>query len=1297
MHLAVGALALVVLLGGIAAAKDTSSGSSALPSGFVYLRDVDPTIEQDIRYATQRNFTGRRVPGYEAGECILLRAAARALKQVQADLRPQGFTLKVYDCYRPTRAVRAFLAWAKADASSPQSQRYYPRVERGKLVAQGYIAAVSAHSLGIAVDVTLVPLANPGAPAFNPQADYGPCTAPKAGREPDDGVDAGTGFDCFDPISHTGSAEITAEQRANRTLLIKVLTPRGFDNYVGEWWHFRYLRAAGSLQPRDFVIRPHVALAAPPESAALERRVTELADAGRYKEALQRAEALRSATERRFGKASTAYANSLCIHARLLGVLDRYEEAAGAYREALAVRRSLLGADDLSVAEVLASLAAIEAARGQYADAEELYSRAQAIREKVEGPEHSDVAAVLNGLGLLYYAEARFDEARDVFSRVLAIREKAFGMHDLAVADTLNRLGLVHDMMDEYDAAEASYRRAHAIREARLGSEHPDVAQVLNNLGAVYRIQRRDAEAEQVLLRALAIRERAFGREHADVAIVLNNLALLRLNQGRLDEAEADAERARAIREKALGRMHREYAKGLHTLAAIHLARGRLADAEELLKSAIAIRETLLGKDHTDVAKGLDALAVVVQRAGRPQQAREYVERALQIRRAKLGAKHPEVADSLATLARLHLSQQEWRLAHARFSEAADITTQRSLYGAAEALSSRERTRSEASRKAYMFIGLVEAAFRLAAEDAAGADRLRDEAFRMAQWAAGSKVEAALGLMAARFGSGDSARAALIRRRQDRVHEWHVVDRRMVEAAARPAERRDLRKEAMQVARLGRLEKEIDEIDRRVAGEFPDYAALANPKPLSIAVVQGLLRDREAVVQFLVGEEQSFAWLVTRSDSRWLRIPLGRREISEQVQTLRCGLDLSSWSSTSEWPSDSELDRARIREQRARRERCKELLKVDISPKEWPPFDLDTAHRLYEALLAPFAAPISGKHLLVVPSAALSSLPFHVLVTAKPEAALKGAARYRSAAWLALQQPVTVLPSVGSLQALRRLGPSRAAEPYIGFGNPLLLGASGTDRSAFENQHCRDLMAGSSEHGALGRGRVSLRAIDLAQLRAQPPLPETARELCAVAAAVTSLERESDTVWLGERATERNLKRLSREGKLARYRVVHFATHGLLSGESEALNGAPEPSLVLTPPRDGTSPAELQEDDGLLTASEVAQLDLDADWVVLSACNTAAGEKGDAEALSGLARAFFYAKARALLVSHWYVSSGASVKLTTRAFSELKADAGIGRSEALRRSMVALISNGQPEESHPAVWAPFVVVGEGAR
>ena len=218
-------------------------------------------------------------------------------------------------------------------------------------------------------------------------------------------------------------------------------------------------------------------------------------------------------------------------------------------------------------------------------------------------------------------------------------------------------------------------------------------------------------------------------------------------------------------------------------------------------------------------------------------------------------------------------------------------------------------------------------------------------------------------------------------------------------------------------------------------------------------------------------------------------------------------------------------------------------------------------------------------------------------------------------------------------------------------------------------------------------GSVAMRGglADAAVLSAQLPLPETADELCAVARAVGAAP---DHIFLGTRATETEVKSLSERGTLAQYRIVHFATHGVLPGQ---LANAAEPGLILTPP---DKPSEL--DDGYLTASEIAELKLDADWVILSACNTAAGTAGDTEALSGLARAFFYAQARALLVSHWEVDSLASEKLITTAVRELAANREIGRSEALRHAMSALIESASPHDAHPATWGPFVVVGEGA-
>jgi CHAT domain-containing protein len=190
---------------------------------------------------------------------------------------------------------------------------------------------------------------------------------------------------------------------------------------------------------------------------------------------------------------------------------------------------------------------------------------------------------------------------------------------------------------------------------------------------------------------------------------------------------------------------------------------------------------------------------------------------------------------------------------------------------------------------------------------------------------------------------------------------------------------------------------------------------------------------------------------------------------------------------------------------------------------------------------------------------------------------------------------------------------------------------------------------------------------DVADIRSWAPLPETADELCDV---THDLGVDPKThLYLGAVATETKIKQLSENGSLAKYKIVHFATHGAVAGQ---VSRASEPGLVLTPPDKAS-----ETDDGYLSASEIAALKLDADWVILSACNTAAGDARGAEALSGIARAFFYAGARSLLVSHWEVASDATVKLITKVVAELKADPQIGRAEALRRSMMSMIDTGK--------------------
>jgi CHAT domain-containing protein len=422
---------------------------------------------------------------------------------------------------------------------------------------------------------------------------------------------------------------------------------------------------------------------------------------------------------------------------------------------------------------------------------------------------------------------------------------------------------------------------------------------------------------------------------------------------------------------------------------------------------------------------------------------------------------------------------------------------------------------------------------------------------------------------------------------------------------------------------LREAEERIETLESRLQAEFPRYARLTAERPLPADEVRVLLRADEALVAMLPGPQSTFVVVVRRDGVHQHRARIGRARLETEIKALRESLDLASG------------------EPRA--------------------FDVPRARRLYDALLAPGAAALTGvRHLLTVPAGPLLSLPLGVLVT--KDAPTGG--DYRTVPFLANDVAISVLPSVAALRDLRAVaGRSPAAQPFIGFADPAFAGTGGERRNV----------------AALANLCRQGETLDPAMLRGLPRLPESADEVKRIAAA---LGAGSDTVVVGAAATERRV----RDTDLARYRVVAFATHGLLPGE---LRCQAEPALALTPPA-----APDQGEDGLLDASEVATLKLDADWVVLSACNTA-GPDGTlgGESLSGLTRAFFYAGARALLVSHWAVASGPTVDLTTGVFGVYAKEAGVGKAEALRRSQAAL--RARAETAHPFFWAPFVLVGDG--
>lgn len=230
--------ALVFALLLLLAAPAAASAQTAPRGAFVSLADVDASIIIEMRYRTAHNFLGRKVPGYREDVCILTRQAAEALTRVQAAVRARGYSLKLYDCYRPQRSVDAFVRWARDLDDTLMKREFYPRVPKTRLFKDGYIASKSGHSRGSTVDLTLVKLPPRSQERYARGDRLRDCAGPRSRRFRDNTIDMGTGYDCFDVKSHPYSRAFRGKVRRNRLALRDPMIAAGFKGLATEWWHF---------------------------------------------------------------------------------------------------------------------------------------------------------------------------------------------------------------------------------------------------------------------------------------------------------------------------------------------------------------------------------------------------------------------------------------------------------------------------------------------------------------------------------------------------------------------------------------------------------------------------------------------------------------------------------------------------------------------------------------------------------------------------------------------------------------------------------------------------------------------------------------------------------------------------------------------------------------------------------------------------------------------------------------------------------------------------------------------------
>jgi CHAT domain-containing protein len=654
------------------------------------------------------------------------------------------------------------------------------------------------------------------------------------------------------------------------------------------------------------------------------------------------------------------------------------------------------------------------------------------------------------------------------------------------------------------------------------------------------------------------------------------------------------------------------------------------------------------------------ALMLSLLRTGRIKKATERIS-AVHTQNHKLfGEKHYLTAEALGFRGMMHTLKKNDQQALQDFSEALPILIEKS---SGETFSFDRKMRLRIILEDYL--DLLTKVQGSQIEKDTGIDAIA-EGFKLADALSGPVLRIAISASLARAAATSEELADIVRKEQDAQKQLKLLEGALTDNLAAPADQQ--LPEVIQA-----LKTKIDTLDRarqvlndEINTRFPKYAELIHPRPVNISRLQKHLQPDEAFISIYTSDKHSYVWVISHEgQTAFSAVPLGRQRLSQIVADLRRALD------------------------------PKPITLGDI-----PKFDISLAYELYRRLLEPVKNGWqSAKDLLIVAHGPLGQLPFALLPTGPSRVAEDQElfSHYRNIPWLIRKASVTRLPSASTFVNLRRIAagdPMRKA--FVGFGDPIF---NSEQLTAVQREKAKPAIMAVGQPGQIyvrglrisEDGMLDNDKIVSCTLNNLNRLPDTSDEIKHIAEALGA-DAQSD-IYLGHQASEQQVKSMD----LSDRKVIAFATHALVPGDLDGLN---QPALALSAPS-----IVGKDEDGLLTMAEILRLNLNSDWVVLSACNTGAAEGKGAEAISGLGRAFFYAGTRAILVSMWPIETTSARELTTGLFRYQQADQSLSRARALQKSALGLIDGAGFKDpasgkiaasyAHPFFWAPFIVVGDG--